>query len=180
MAHYGLAEGVANFSQDKVGKWHIDDDFCYVEFIPVDESDPSVCRIVGTGFSNRAFPLVRYDTGDLVKINRIDGKPEIVEIYGRQEDYIQLPNGVKLGRLDHIFKDCVNIKEAQIHQIRKDQIELKVVRDVFYTEKDENQLLKEASSYFGKDVEITITYCDRIERTKSGKIRFLIVEKIKT
>lgn len=178
--HYGLAEGVANFSQDKVGKWHIDDDFCYVEFIPVGESDPSVCRIVGTGFSNRAFPLVRYDTGDLVKINWIGGKPEIVEIYGRQEDYIQLPNGVKLGRLDHIFKDCVNIKEAQIHQIRKDQIELKVVRDVFYTEKDENQLLKEASSHFGKDVEITITYCDRIERTKSGKIRFVIVEKIKT
>ena len=104
----------------------------------------------------------------------VDGKPQIVEIYGRQDDYIELPNGVKLGRLDHIFKDCVNIKEAQIHQIRKDLIELKVVKDKNYTEKDEDLLLKEASSRFGNDVELKITYCDKIERTQAGKVRFVV------
>lgn len=174
--HYGLAEGVANFSQDIEGKWYVDDDFCYVEFIPVDENDPSICRIVGTGFSNKAFPLIRYDTGDLAKVGWKDDKPEIMEIYGRQEDYIELPNGVKLGRLDHIFKDCVNIKEAQIHQIRKNLIELKVVKETNYTQTDEIQLLKEASSRFGKDVELHIKYCDHIERTKAGKVRFVISE----
>lgn len=172
--HYGLAEGVANFSQDKEGEWHVDDDFCYVEFIPLDEADSSVCKIVGTGFSNKVFPLVRYDTGDLAKINWIDGKPEIIEVYGRQEDYIELPNGVKLGRLDHIFKDCINIKEAQIHQIRKDLIELRIVKDNNYTQKDEKFLKEEASSRFGKDVELKITYCDQIERTKAGKVRFVV------
>lgn len=176
--HYGQSEGVANFSQDKDGKWKIDDDFAYVEFIPVDENDSTICRIVGTGFSNKAFPLIRYDTGDLAKINWSNGKPEIIEIYGRQEDYIELPNGVKLGRLDHIFKDCVNIKEAQIHQIRKDLIELKVVKDNHYSPSDERFLLKEASTRFGNDVQITICYCDRIERTKSGKVRFVISDII--
>lgn len=172
--HYGLAEGVANMSQDKEGKWEVDDDFAYVEFIPIDEHDKSVCRIVGTGLANHAFPLIRYDTGDLAKINLVDGEPEIVEVYGRQEDYIELPNGVKLGRLDHIFKNCVNIREAQIHQIRKDLIELRVVKDVNYTDKDERQLVKESSSRFGKDVELKITYCDAIERTKAGKVRFVV------
>ena len=174
--HYGLAEGVANFSQDINGKWQIDDDFAYVEFIPLEESDPTVCRIIGTDFSNIAFPLVRYDTGDLVKVKWISEVPEIIEIYGRQEDYIELPNGVRLGRLDHIFKDCVNVKEAQIHQIRKDLIELRVVKDNNYTEKDEELLLKEAASRFGKDVELKISYCNSIERTKAGKVRFVVSE----
>lgn len=123
-----------------------------------------------------AFPLIRYDTGDLAKVKWNDGKPEIVEIYGRQEDYIELPNGVKLGRLDHIFKNCVNIREAQIHQIRKDLIELRVVKDVNYNENDESMLLQEASSRFGKDVEIKISYSDSIERTKSGKVKFVLTE----
>lgn len=172
--HYGLTEGVSNLSQDKDGRWIIDDDFAYTEFIPVDENDPTVCRIVGTGFTNYAFPLVRYDTGDLAKVEWEDGKPQILEIYGRQEDYIELPNGVKLGRLDFIFKHCMNIKEAQIHQIRKDLIELRVVKDKNYTGKDEELLMKESSSRFGDDVELMITYCEKVERTKAGKVRFVV------
>lgn len=172
--HYGLTEQVSNFSQDRNGQWHIDDDYAYTEFIPVDENDPTVCRIIGTGFSNYAFPLVRYDTGDLAKVEWVNGYPQIVELYGRQDDYIYLPNGVKLGRLDVIFKNCINIKEAQIHQIRKDLIELKVVKDKNYTGKDEELLMKEASSRFGDDVELIITYCEKVERTKAGKVRFVV------
>jgi phenylacetate-CoA ligase len=177
--HYGLTEGVANFSQTIEGKWHIDEEFAYAEFIPIDDASPSVCRIIGTGFSNKAFPLIRYDTGDLAKVKWSDGKPEIIEIFGRQEDYVELPNGVKLGRLDHIFKDCVNIREAQIHQIRKDLIELRIVKDVKYAAKDEQLLIEEASSRFGKDVELKISYCDAIERTKAGKVRFVVSELYK-
>ena len=66
--HYGLNEGVANISQDINEEWHVDDDFCFVEFIPVSSEEPNVCRIVGTGFSNDAFPLIRYDTGDLATV----------------------------------------------------------------------------------------------------------------
>ena len=172
--HYGLSEGVANFSQNKEGKWRIDDDFAFVEFIPVSDTESTICKIVGTGFSNLAFPLVRYDTGDLVKIDIKEGKPEIVEIYGRQDDYVELPNGVKLGRLGYVFKVSVNVKESQIHQIRKDLIELKIVKDWNYSERDEILILNEATSRFGKDVKIIITYCEIIERTKSGKLKFVV------
>lgn len=43
-------------SQDVHGRWKIDEDFAYVEFVPISEEDPTICRIVGTGFSNYAFP----------------------------------------------------------------------------------------------------------------------------
>jgi phenylacetate-CoA ligase len=54
--HYGLSEGVANISEDINGNLIVDDDFCYVEFIPIEKSNPRICKIIGTGFSNEAFP----------------------------------------------------------------------------------------------------------------------------
>ena len=47
-------------------------------------------------------------------------------------------------------------------------------RDSNYTKQDEKLIMKEASSRFGIDVEILITYCNGIERTKSGKLKFVI------
>lgn len=172
--HYGLSEGVANFSQNVNGDWIVDDDFCYVEFIPVSDNNPNVCRIIGTGFSNLAFPLVRYDTGDIAIVEWKNGIPIVKSIDGRKDDYISLPNGVKLGRLDFILKKQTCIKEAQIHQKQIDLIEIKVVKGNRYSLNDEKALLDEAYSRFGKNMKIDIVYVDKIERTKSGKLRFVI------
>lgn len=172
--HYGLSEGVANFSQDKEGEWHIDDDFCYVEFIPLDKKNPNICRIIGTGFSNEAFPLIRYDTGDIANIEYIDGRIKIISIDGRKEDYVSLPNGIKLGRLDHIFKDCINIKEAQIYQKDIYNIIFKIVKGLNYTNKDEEFLINEIRKRIPIDVYIEIEYIDKLSRTKSGKLRLVI------
>lgn len=172
--HYGLSEGVANFSQDIGGNWHTDDDFCYVEFIPLSEDEPAVCRIVGTGFANPAFPLIRYDTGDIAIIEYAGGRPVIKSIDGRSDDYITLPSGVKLGRLGYVFKSSTNIKEAQIHQRDLFNIELRIVANSSYGPKDEKILLDEARSRFGRDVNITVSRVDKIEWTRNGKLRLVI------
>jgi len=117
--HYGLAEGVANISECEYGKLHVDEDFSAVEFIP--DSNGLGYRVIGTNFANLAMPFLRYDTQDLVTLsNEICpcGRPGrlVASIDGRQEDYVVLRNGARLGRMDHIFKDMVNIREAQIYQ----------------------------------------------------------------
>ena len=173
--HYGLAEGVANLSQDVHGRWKIDEDFAYVEFVPISEEDPTICRIVGTGFSNYAFPLVRYDTGDIAKIERLpNGTVNVLSIDGRKEDYISLPNGIKLGRLDHIFKDLINIQEAQIYQKSISEIEFRIVKGQFYGITDEQLLWSEIRSRITGSIKVTISYVDKISRTKSGKLRLVI------
>lgn len=175
--HYGLTEGVANLSQDLKGNWKVDEDFAYVEFIPLSEDDPTTCRIVGTAFSNYAFPLVRYDTGDVAKVERhLDGRIRIMSIDGRKEDYISLPNGVKLGRLDHLFKDLVNIQEAQIYQKSFSEIEFRIVKRKGYGEADEQLLWKEIRFRIPETVHVTIAYLDKIPRTNSGKLRLVISE----
>ncbi len=60
--HYGMAEGVANVSQCPRGNLHVDEDFAAVEFVA---HPAGGFRILGTNFTNPAFPLLRYDTGDV-------------------------------------------------------------------------------------------------------------------
>ncbi len=179
--HYGQAEGVANISECPNGKMHVDEDYAGVEFVPV-AGDPGSFRVIGTNWHNQAFPLIRYDTGDVVAI-----EPDTVctcgrlgrvvsAIDGRVEDYIVLQNGATIGRLDHVFKDMVNIREAQIIQHRGGGIVVRVVPGQRYTLLDEKVLMDELEKRLGRDSKISIKCVDSIPRTKSGKLRLVIRE----
>jgi phenylacetate-CoA ligase len=181
LQHYGQAEGVANISQCPAGHMHVDEDYAGVEFLPV-ESVPGSYRIVGTNWHNPAFPLLRYDTGDIATIEHNDicscgrlGRV-IRTIDGRQEDYVVLPNGARIGRMDHVFKDMVNIREAQIVQRQGGEIVVRVVRGDRYEAADERRLADELQKRLGTDIAISIQPVESIERTKSGKLRLVVRE----
>lgn len=175
--HYGLMEGVANISQNKNGDWIVDDDFAYVEFIPVTEDNPNICRIVGTGFSNPAFPLVRYDTGDLATISRdSEGNLKIISIDGRSSNVLKGPDGFEINeaRLSIILHDFMNIIEAQFHQKTLTEIELMIVKNSSYNANDEKLLLQNLNSCFDKRMNVGIKYVDEIPKSKSGKLKLVV------
>lgn len=176
--HYGQAEGVANVSQCRIGSLHVDEDFSHVEFVPIDGTRDEF-RIIGTNWTNDAFPLLRYDTGDVARIDHgacdCGSTWRVVQsIDGRIEDFVVLPSGARIGRTDHIFKDMVNVTEAQIRQERTDGIDIAVVKGRLYTEKDERMLVTEARKRLGEDLRIRIVYETSLPRTKSGKIRQVV------
>ena len=175
--HYGMAEAVANISEWPDGKLRVDEDFAYVEFLP--NPDGPGFKIIGTSLSNPATPLLRYDTGDIAELEEpqdpaAPGGRVVKRIDGRQEDYIVLKNGAKLGRMDHIFKDLTAIREAQLYQKTPGKIEIRVVKGIGYGKVDEDMLLKEFRKRVGGDTELHVVYLDSIPRTKSGKLRFVI------
>jgi phenylacetate-CoA ligase len=176
--HYGQAESVANISECPNGHLHVDEDFSLVEFVPL-ENQPDVYRIVGTNWSNPAFPLFRYDTGDFARLSEelptchVTGR--VVEsVDGRKEDYVVLPSGARLGRLDHIFKDLTQIREAQIYQPDRETLIFKIVKREGYNGADERRLLDEAQKRVGHDVAIKVDYVSYLERGKTGKLRFVV------
>jgi phenylacetate-coenzyme A ligase PaaK-like adenylate-forming protein len=177
--HYGQAEGVANISECEEGRLHVDEDFSFVEFIPI-AGDGRQFKIVGTNWTNSAFPLVRYDTGDIATLGSTAcdcGRPGriIEEIDGRKEDFLVLPDGAMIGRLDHIFKDLVHIREAQIYQKDPGGVVFRVVKGARYDkEKEEDKLLTEARKRLGEEITIDIEYMNAIPRTVSGKLRFVV------
>jgi len=182
--HYGLTEGVANMSECPFGRLHVDEDFACVEFEPAGES---LSQVVGTGYSNLAFPLIRYDTGDVAELDSGHngscpcGRPGrlVRRIDGRIEDYIVTPDGRRLGRLDHVFKDMLNVRECQIYQDREDRVVFRVVRGVNYTAEDERAIRHEARSRLGDGVAVDFAYVSELERTPRRKLRFVISELAK-
>jgi phenylacetate-CoA ligase len=177
--HYGMAEAVANISECEHGALHVDEDFAAVEFRP--NPHGTGYRVVGTNFTNPALPLIRYDVQDLVMIDGSQcacGRPGrvVTGIDGRQEDYVILPDGTRLGRLDHIFKDLVNIQEAQIVQRRAGEIIIRIVRGRHYSSEDERALLAETRQRVGDETKVSLEYVTQLERSRAGKLRFVISE----
>lgn len=179
--HYGQAEGAANISQCVDGSLHVDEDFAFVEFVEIPEGE-GLYRIVGTNWSNRAFPLLRYDTGDIAVLEPglscpcgLPGRI-VKDIDGRREDTVLLASGIRVGRLDHIFKDMVNVSEAQIRQLKAGAISILIVRGASFTERDEGRLRQEIAKRLGSDLRVGVEYVDRIERTRAGKVRFVVSE----
>jgi len=173
--HYGLAEGVANISEDENSNLKIDHEFCYVELIPVDEDNPNLCRIIGTNFSNDAFPLIRYDTNDLAEVDIENGIVEIKKIIGRSSTYLTLGNGQRFGPISYLFKKMTNINEAQVYQPDLNQLIFRIVRNPQFNEQDEKDLLIEINKRLKDDsINISIEYVQKIERTAAGKLNPVI------
>jgi phenylacetate-CoA ligase len=175
--HYGNAEAAANLSQCEQGRLHVDEDFAAVEFVRDDPSAPS--RLIGTNLSNPAMPLLRYEMGDVAVLFDGEcgcGRPgRVVErVDGRLEDYVIRRNGARVGRLDHLFKDMVHVREAQIRQSRPGEMTIRLVRVPGYGEADENQLLHEVRMRLGEDMEVAFEYVDSIERSSTGKLRLVV------
>lgn len=175
--HYGMAEAVANVSMCSRRKMHVDEDFAGVEFVPT--ADGSSHRVIGTNFTNPATPLIRYDVGDVVDLGNDGcdcGLPGriIRRVDGRQEDYVILKNGARLGRMDHIFKDMVAVREAQLYQNTPGVIIARIVRNDGYADADEKMLLTEFQKRVGDEADVHIEYVDEIRRSRTGKLRFVV------
>ena len=175
---YGLTEGVASIIEDFDGELKVQEDYAYVEFIPLDEANPNLCRIIGTGFNNPVFPMIRYDTGDLATVTYDEkGNRHIQQIDGRTVDSIKLPNGRRISSTSMTnFEYTELVKEVQYYQKDLFNIYVRIVRRPGYDDNEEKKVIDSIRLRLPQEVSIHIEYVDKIERTKTGKIRYIISE----
>ena len=169
--HYGMSEGVANTSEDIHHQMTVDEDYAAVEFVPI--NGMGSCDIIGTNLTNFAMPFIRYKTNDIGTVLETAHGRVVTALDGRAEDYVVLPNGAKIGRLDHVFKDLIHIREAQIVQTSLDRVQVNVVRGALYGPDDEDKLRSELAMRLGC-IGIDVNHVDMIERTATGKLRFVV------
>jgi len=188
LQHYGMSEAVGNISQTAAGQMVVDEDFAALEFVANDDLPTGTVSLVGTNMSNPALPLVRYQVGDLAQIgadnvqatagpSSLAGRV-VAQIDGRLEDCLILKNGARLGRMDHVFKDLTTIKEAQLYQEIPGEFVIRLVKAEGFTPHDEQQLVTEMRQRVGADTVFRIEYHEQLERTATGKLRF-VISKIK-
>ncbi len=182
-AHYGNAERCCWMTSCAAGNYHEDISYSFTEYAPIENG---MYEIISTGFINHSMPLLRYRTGDIAiepfgLQDRCEcGRPGpgCKDIIGRQDDLFITPDGKKIGRLDHVFKNVDNIIAAQIIQHSLQKTEVKVVKAEKYGENDEKNVRENLISRIGEGILIEFNYVDNIPRTENGKFR-AVVSKVK-
>jgi phenylacetate-CoA ligase len=179
---YGSTEQAAWITQCERGTYHVHPEYGIVEILRP-TGDPARAgetgEIVCTSFTNDAFPLIRYRTGDLA----IAGEhgcacgrhfPVVHQIVGRTDDVLVTLDGRRIGRLDPIFKGRRTIREAQVVQESRSRIIVRLVPAPGYAEQDGNAIKKELEARMGREMDIRIERVDAIERTRTGKFRAVV------
>jgi phenylacetate-CoA ligase len=182
-SYYGNGERCGFIGECPQARLHVRMEHSLIEFLD-DEDRPAApgqsARMIVTGFGNPATPLIRYDIGDLAVVAENQTCPcgrggvLLESLDGRVEDYIVTPDGRFAGRLDHLFKDAAQVRLAQIVQEEVSRVILRVVREPGYGAADEAAILQEARLRLGPEIQITFEYVDDIERSRTGKFRFVL------
>lgn len=175
---YGLGELTALITQCSHGGMHISPEYGVVESVEVDGEN----HLVSTGLFNKAMPLLRYDTGDLVEWADSSttcpcgrGLPLVGKVLGRADDYILTPDGRFVGPapLSLAFQSVSGIREAQIHQETPEAATvLLVVGDGFGTDQ-RLHLDGELRARLGNHIAIEYELVESIARTTWGKRRLV-------
>ena len=157
---------------------HEDFEFGILECLNPEFLEDNLYRgeIISTGFSNKAFPFIRYKVGDVgiwSTNNCVCGRMSKVlkSIEGRVEDYVVAPEGGRFMRFDYLFKDTDTIKEAQVLQVEKDLLVIRVVQKSGYSKKVEEEIEKNIKKYISTGFRVSFEYLDQIPRENNGKFR---------
>jgi phenylacetate-CoA ligase len=180
---YGNAELSVSAVQCPEGRYHVDTEFGVVEIDPHEETDEWVRgEIIATGFANRSMPFLRYRTGDVATLRKHGGcpcgrsRPVLEQVEGRIEDYIITPDGRRVGRMDHVFKEALEVKEAQILQRSPNRIIVRFVPRPGFGPAAERQLDRAFRTRLGNDIDIVYEHTDAIPRSAHGKFRAVVSE----
>lgn len=184
---YGNTEMVSHATECELGNMHNQLLHSVIEIVnengePVRDGEEGV--IVGTGLDNYAMPLIRYKVGDTAQFLAYRncecgrGYPIIGGIIGRVEDYVVTPEGRFVGRLDHVFKENLNVKEAQIIQEDIAHLKIKIVKDENFGDEDMKKIISGLINRLGNRMNFEFEFVNEIPREKNGKFRF-VISKVK-
>jgi phenylacetate-CoA ligase len=177
--HYGSTEACVNASRCPEFVYHEDFEFCIMEGI--ERPGDTAKTIVSTGFGCDAFPFIRYETGDTAAWRDEAAycpcgrkSATLLRIEGRCDDYVITPEGARIARLDYLFKDALNVKEAQIVQEKLGEIRIVVVRRSAYGTKDELDIRRDVKSWLSPSLAVKFDYVDEVPRERNGKFRAVL------
>ena len=177
IGHYGQAERVGWAAGEPSIGYRFDPSYSINELIYVEsEPDAEVYELVGTGLWNRAMPLVRYRTGDQIRLRRgadpravAEGRESFLDVIGRNGDFLVAPSGARLMGIDHIPRGVPNVVRTQFIQESPERVRLLVVPGSDFGEASLELFRAHASLKLPPTMTLVIETTNRLERNASGK-----------
>ena len=179
---YGNNEnGIIGLTMPGDNKMYINFPEYYIELLDFNSDNPVASgkpgRIVITDLYNKAFPFIRYDTGDVGIADEMLGNQCVVlrEFVGRVSSSLRTTSGQMIGEsaVTAYFENIVGIKRYQIAQIAEKHYVIRIENEDHVLDGLLEQRGKEA---FGEDAEIQILHVEKIQQGKNGKYKITSFE----
>ena len=154
----------------------------YVEF---GEPDADGLReVIGTSFHNRAMPLIRYRTGDFVRLaedeagDREFAWPAAVEIAGREAEFLVSEDGRKVSLTAMNMHDGIfdGLYAVQFFQGEAGKVELRYEAGPRFEPDRLEQIGKGVMRKLGDGFALRMRAVEAVEKTAAGKHRWLVSE----
>lgn len=159
------------------GNQHVFTDMVYLESVKLDNED----RLIITSLTNRLMPFIRYDIGDLGQLKEGEcgcGLPFPLMEMGtcRRNDLVRTRNGKHIhpSYFNGLLYGLTQIKQYQFIQSEPDKITLNLVTRSRLSDESLHSLTDRIRQDVEKSMVLEVVYVDEIERTASGKHRFVI------
>ena len=143
--------------------------------------DGEAGEIVITHLATRAFPFIRYRTGDVAVLDLKPcrcgrGLPLLKEIQGRTTDFVVAADGTVLHGLAliYILRDLPGVQAFKVVQHTRQRTTVQVVADSRFGPGAEDSVVAGFKRRLGPDVVVELQRVAAIAPEKSGKFRYIV------
>ncbi|HEX7052829.1 MAG TPA: hypothetical protein VF211_02700 [Burkholderiales bacterium] len=183
--YYGQAERVAFAWASAPGEYRFLPGYAHVELVESGADGPNRrYEIVGTSLWNHAMPLVRYRTGDLIRLPAsyteaqvrevAEGRRPFCGVLGRDSDILVSPDGVRLTGIDHFQRDVAHLRRIQVIQESATEVRVLVLGTPQFGDEDAARLLANIRKKLPASMKVDIECVEALERTGTAKTPFVI------
>lgn len=179
---YGSTEAGYVFMQCEAGRMHQVVDSCHVDFLPFapEHGGPDIGRILVTTFNNPWRTLVRFDIGDIVRVEdktpcpcgRHDGLT-LASIEGRIVNLTLTPEGhaITQAAVDRVLGSIPGLVEYQLLQIDGSTYHVKITAESRESHHVNGAVLDVLQSLYGSSAKIMIEVVAAVSPDPPGKYR---------
>ena len=183
-ARYSNTEnGVLGQETGKEGEYLLNWASYYFEIFKLDSDEPAeegeLGRVVVTDLYNLAFPMIRYDTGDVAKmVTPVNGFPYFTELLGRRMDliYDRKHEVVSPFLLCRTMRLAKGIEQWQFIQKTEKDYLIKIAVTEGHTAPSLTKEILEFKCVLGEDACISVEYVDEIPVMNSLKRKLIVSE----
>jgi phenylacetate-CoA ligase len=177
---YGHSERVVLAAEGrKSNLYYFVPQYGYAEFGPA--TPEGLREVIGTSFHNLAMPLIRYRTGDYVRMASPDSDleypvPAALEIAGREQEFLVSATGRKISLTafnmhDSIFDDLYAV---QFYQDQPGRAEFRYVAGPRFGSERLPRIESGIRRKLGDDFSVELKRVDEVLKTPAGKHRWLV------
>jgi phenylacetate-CoA ligase len=184
--YYANRENTVAATELNDGRMYINSEYCYVEFLSSDGpcADGTPGDIITTSLQNYAFPLIRYHTEDYgashgYPQNALRNYETMEIIGGRGKDLLLTKNGLIAPQIIPVIERvCAGkFKRVQVEQRTLDDLVVRVIpNEAFDHQHDPARIEAAYRECFQNQFKIEVELVETIDRTDSGKYKFVISE----